>query len=219
MSKKQKLAGVALLASMAMGAFAALDAPAKTGGHFVSSEGHTVLRLSVLPPVDALRIKMDGEASEIECGVVQGSGTLTASTASEVELTTENSECRTPGTEAGWTLDRNECVLRLKAASGEPATTEQTSELACPEGKALSSTHQNCTFTIPSQKSLGGLTYTRIFVDGKHAITMDVNITYAAQYHGGICVFLGTNHTATFTGSTILKGLNTSNEPIAITAT
>jgi len=220
MNRKSRALGCSLLVVVTVGASSAMSVSAKTGGHFVSEVSHTSLVLGVSPQSgDDIRISIDAGKEEIECGVVEGHGTLAESTASSFELSTQNTACHTVGSEAGWTLHTNECVAKLKVASGDPATTEQTSELICPAGNAMSSTHPGCTFTVPPQGNLNGLTYTKVTVNGKHALTIDVNIQYSIQFHAGVCVFLGTNHTATFSGSTILKGLDTPGEPVAITAT
>jgi hypothetical protein len=71
-------------------------------------------------------------------------------------------------------------------------------------------THPNCTITVPNNaanKHLHGITYDQIVTDGKHAITVTSNVKkIAGEFHGGICVFLGTNHTFEMIGSATVWG-------------
>lgn len=91
--------------------------------------------------------------------------------------------------------------------------------MVCPVGKNMLITHPNCTISVPPQTNVTGFTPTTTVANGKHAITLDVNIQYTVHYESGICVFLGTKHTAAITGSTIIQGKNTLDEPVNITST
>lgn len=224
MSPKFKRLGVALLAFGAMGAMAVINASAKSGGHFVSSATHTIVDQRAtttqgIPHFFNIKIENTGE---FECKYARALGTISTplATVTEANGITELDECFTVGsTETPWQVHENGCEGRPTVATGEPATTEQTGDLICPPGKVMEVTHPNCLITVPSQNHIPGFTYTRITENGKHAITVDVNVQYAVQYHGGICIFLGTSHTATVTGSTIVRGLNTNGEQVSITAT
>ena len=103
--------------------------------------------------------------------------------------------------------------------------THGTISVMCPEGKAIEVHHPNCTITVGAQSPTSehmkeGATYTTTVVNGKHALTVDVTLkAITAQYHGGICIFLGTNHTAEMTGAVTLSGTDTLGNPVNITHT
>jgi len=132
----------------------------------------------------------------------------------QVEGTTSVSGCHTEGQEPGtMAIDTNGCLGRGSSNSGGALT----GELVCPFGNMVV-THPNCSISVPPQKT-NGFTPTAITTFGKHAITLDVNIEYTVHYESGICIFLGTKHTASILGSTIIWGQNTEGVPVNITST
>jgi hypothetical protein len=214
MSPKLKALGLGLLAAVAANAFATMSAPATTGGHFVSSGGHAEVKGLQVAPGHQLEFVFHGLSGGIVCDTSSYTGTIT-STSTEVLITPTYSSCHTTGSETASTIHVNGCQFRFTVAPGE--STEQTIHLVCPT-QPLSITHPNCTVTIAAQ-TVSGVTYTTVTESGKHALTLDVNVQVSSQYHAGICIFLGTTHTATLKGALTANGFNTAGEPTDITAT
>jgi hypothetical protein len=222
MNLKLKALGLGLLAALALGAFAGVSATAETGGHFITP-GVThaqVNQISGADPNHQIKVFLHGLETEMLCDEASATGTGTAETLTEVEGSTVLKKCHTAGQEPGTIIvHMNGCTGRGTVAKGTTGSTEQTEELVCPAGKTIVITHPNCTITVPPQTNIAGWTYTPIKDNGVDTITIDVNLEYAIQYHGGICVFMGTAHTATAKGSTIVRVLNTEGKQISATAT
>lgn len=218
MSLKLRGLGIALLAGLAVGSFV-LTASAKTGGHFVSDVSHTIVNQSASSGGShALEFSIHGMEGGFVCDEAVASGTASTATVTEAVGTLSLNLCRTTdGTQLA--VDENGCQTRITVAPGEPSTTEHTNDFICPVGKSFEITHPNCTITIPPQNNLGGFTYTRIVDNGKHAITVDVATQFEVQFHGGICIFLGTSKVGTIKGSTIVRALNTEGKQVSVTAT
>jgi hypothetical protein len=113
----------------------------------------------------------------------------------------------------------NECTLRLTVAKNTTASTEQTVDVACPVGKVFEVDQSSCLVTLVPQTAANAATYTTTEVNGKHAITVNLHATFETQFHGGICVFLGTKQFTTLKGSALLSGFNEVGNPVALTAT
>jgi hypothetical protein len=82
-------------------------------------------------------------------------------------------------------------------------------------------THPNCEITVPVQTPhSGGVTYNTVTEGGKHALTLSVNVGgITGQFHGGLCIFLGTNHTFNMTGSATVWGEDKDNLRVNVTHT
>lgn len=216
MSLKSSGIGLALLAAMAIAAIGAVNATAQVSGHFVSEAvgGHTMVsQVSSFPSNHGFIIKID-ETSAFQCKEFSAFGTAVSGTLTEVEGTTQAKGCHTEGSEIETAIHTNEC----KGKAWSNATGALTGAMVCPAGKSLEITHPNCTILAPPQTTTG-LTPTTIVKNNKHAITVDVNIQYTVHYEQGICIFLGTKHTATITGSTEVWGQDTTGAPVNITST
>lgn len=215
MSLKLKAVGFAVLAAVSIGAFAVVNASATVNGHFVSSVSHTIVdQRSSSESKHSFVMKIDG-GNPIECNETRAFGTIASSTVQQVEGTTELNGCHTQGEPAGsLVIDTNGC----KGQGTSNAGGNTTGHLICPAGKTVVVTHPSCTINIPSQTVLG-FTTTQTTVNGKHAITLDVNVNYTAHYESGICVFLGTVKTASIVGSTVIRGETTLGEIVSITST
>jgi len=216
MSLKLKALGFAVLAAMSVAALVAVSASATVSGHFVSEapDAHTIVnQKSALPSKHGFVIRID-EGTPIACEEFSAFGTATGFTLTEVEGTTEAKNCRTEGTETAMGLDTNGC----KGKAWSNGSGALTGAMVCPSGSMVV-THPNCSITVPPQTNVTGLTPTTITTFEKHAITLDVNIKYTVHYEGGICIFLGTKHTASITGSTIIWGQSTNGQPVSITST
>jgi hypothetical protein len=221
MNFKLKALGLGLLATLALGAFAGVNATANSEGHFVApgTPHAEVNQISGGDPQHGFEVTLHGLEGGVVCDKAIARGTISTETVTQVEGFTELEKCHTTGSESAIVVKMNECKGIGRVAKGTTSSTEQTEELVCPAGKAIVVEHPSCTYTIPPQKNNTGWTYTPIKDNGKDAITLDVNIQYTIQFHAGICVFLGTTHTATAKGSTIVRGINTIGEQINITAT
>ncbi|HYP56110.1 MAG TPA: hypothetical protein VEQ41_07410 [Solirubrobacterales bacterium] len=218
MSLKVRGLGLAVLAITATGAIAAVNAFATQSGHFVSdaANGHTIVEQSTNQALSHdFRVSVDG-GTPIECDQASVQGTATSATMQAVEGTMSLSQCHTEGAAPGTiTVHMNGC----KGQGTSNSSGSGTGHLLCPAGvSGVAVTHPNCTIRIPPQTS-GGFTYTSATLNGKHTITVDVNSTYTVHYEGGICIFLGTTHTGSVTGSTIVEATNTEGVPVNVTAT
>lgn len=219
MSLKLKGLGLAVLASLAIGAVTVMTASATTGGHFVSDavDGHTIVNQTSGEGIHNLSFVQHGLESAIVCDEMSVTGTATTATVTSGVGTPTFAKCHTEGSETSIAIHMNGCQTQITVAAGEGAT-EQTNDIICPPEKQIIITHPNCTITIVPQ-TVTGITYTRIVDNGKHAITAAVNSQVALQYHAGICIFTGTNHTGTFKGSTIIRAFDTAGEQVNVTAT
>lgn len=221
MSMKLKVLGLGLLAVLATSAFAVVNAPAKTSGHFTHDvPGGTGFITGTEGGTH--RLKFDTGGTPIECDVAVYHGTAPA-TATTVDVTPTWEKCHTEGAAAGTVIvHHNECQIRFHsntAASTSPPTEHATTGLVCPAGKAVVVTHENCTMTMPPQ-ALKGVTYTTLFENGRHTITLDSTVEgITTHYHGGICIFLGTTHVGRMQGSVTVEALNSIGERFNLTAT
>jgi hypothetical protein len=193
-------------------------AAAETGGHLLSEVAHTEIKGSEGKETGhQLSFIAHGLEGEIVCDEASYQGTVSNTTVTEVSVTPAYAKCHTKGSEAGTTtVTANGCEYRFTVAPGNPETVEQTVDLVCPSGKAIEIHHPNCTFKIIPQNNLSGFTYTPTVESGKPAITLDVSTQFNTQFEGGICIFIGTNHTGTLKGAGTAKGLNTTGEAVGI---
>src|SRR6187549_186764 len=219
MSMKLKILGMAALATMAIGAFAAMNAGATVSGHFITGSEHTfVTGFHAKNSEHELHFISESGTSKIGCDVATYSGTNKASTktATELTITPGWDQCYTTPKEGEpepkWGVDENECKLVFKSRS-LPEANDATVTVTCPAGKSIKITHPSCEITVAPQTVGGsagnGVTYTNKN-DGTAFVTMDVKVSLASTYHNGICVFLGTSHTSTMEGSVTIKGYSDS---------
>ncbi len=221
MSLKLKALGLGLLAIVATSAFAVVNAGASTGGHFVSDVAHTTI-VGTESGNHRLHFTPDGTNEQIGCNSASYSGTTVNLTETQIEVTPSYSGCTTTSNGAAVTVTHNECKYRFTVAVGG---TNGTADLNCPANKAIEIHHPNCTITVadedssgPVNQNLPGIHYTTT-VETKHAITLHVNVTFKTQYHGGICIFLGTNQFGELKGSVTVKGTDTAGNQVNITTT
>jgi hypothetical protein len=223
MNFKVKCLGV--FVAMAISAFTGASAIATGGGHFVSGSEHTLLKSVSNAQHPLAYVAHSGEVI-CEPGTFVHEATITGSTLTSIDLVPSYGETKEGGgkcgTQGGTPITAytyNGCVYRLTVAAGTTNSTEQTMHFVCPPGKVLEFHQPNCLATMPSQTVANAATYTTIEESGKHAITMDLHATFETQYHGGLCVFLGTKQSAVLQGSTILKASNTEGAQVSLTAT
>ncbi|HEX8688967.1 MAG TPA: hypothetical protein VF729_01860 [Solirubrobacterales bacterium] len=224
MRSKLNAITVGLLVAIGTGALA-VGATAKEGGHFVSpGSNSTMIKWSEVGGTNhQLEFTLHGLEGGVVCDEVFYEEILQlVETTTETTIMPTYKKCHTTGQGAGTTtINANGCTFLMKVAAGTTATTEQTIKLTCPAGSSLEIAHPNCTITIPQQIAENAATYTTMFISpGILGITMDMNAGLAAQYHAGICVFTGTGHTATLSGSLTVQGTNwVKQTPVSITAT
>lgn len=220
MSLKLKALGLGLLAMLVTSAFAVMNATAETGGHFVAEQAHTILSGSETRNVHQVKLAIEG-GTPLECTKVTYSGTTSSTTVESVTITPHYTECITEGggTPHNITVTMNGCNYTFTI--GKNSLADNTVHVICPVGKVIEVHHPNCTITIPAQTPAGGIAYkTDTTAGGKHSITPEITVSnITAHYHGGICIFLGTTHTGTMTGSATLSGTTTEGVPVGITAT
>lgn len=212
MSIKLKALGLGLLAMMAMSAFAAMNAGATTSGHFITESNPTFVT-GIHKQGTEHELHFISEAGdEIGCdhstysGKHEGTKTTTSLT-----ITPNWTDCYTTPDGTKFDVDENGCDLEFTSRAN-PATNDATVKINCPS-KRIEITHPNCNITVGTQEVGGaagnGVTYTNKN-DGKPWITMNVDVTFAVEYHGGICIFLGTNHHARMEGDVTVTGYSNS---------
>lgn len=229
MSIKIKALSLGLFAMLAMGAFAAVNVGAKVDGHFVFGSEHAFVTGSVQKGTAHNLHFIAEDGSLMGCDVQQYIGTHKSivKTTTEITVTPNWDQCYTTPEGTKFPVDENGCDLRFTARA-LPESNDATAHVACPLGKTIVFTHPNCETTVDPQTVGGaagnGFTYTNkdVGVAGvSDWITMDVKVKVLTAYHGGICVFLGTNHTGTLEGSVTVTGFSNAAHTIRtnITAT
>lgn len=221
MSIKLKALSLGLLAILATSAFAVMNASAKNNGHFGSSVQHTTIKGTEGPDkAHRLHLVSHGSEGEIGCNEATYEGTATVSPVSSISVKPKYGGCTTTANGNAVEVTPGKCEYKFEVEKGG---TNGTASLVCPEGR-VEIHHPNCTITIGQEaanENLSGIHYTTI-VEGPnnvHAITMHVNVQFTSQYHGGICIFLGTHHTGTLKGSVTVRGFDTAGNQVGITAT
>jgi hypothetical protein len=211
MNRKLELLGLCVCAALAMGAFSAIAAQAETGGHFVGDSEPMVVK-GTEGGNHHLHFAVDGG---VAIGCQEDSYVaLATATATELNLAPNWSKCRTTADGATeFDIEENGCTIRLTV--GKTPAAHNTAHFACPEGAGIQIQHPNCTIKIPPQ-TVTGISYSK----SESAITLNSTVTSMTAHHeGGVCVFLGTTHSATFTGSMVVKATTCLGQPAAIAAT
>lgn len=221
MSLKLKALGLGVLAMLAVSGFATMNAGASGTGHFVSDVDHTII-VGTEGPGTNHRLHLTGDlgGAPIGCNVANYHGTATSKTVTSLTIEPTYSGCSTTESSA-VTVTPNGCTYTFTVTENTEPNTEQDVHLSCPSGKAIEIHHPSCTITVAGPQTVqDAVTYTKVVENGKHAITLDVNADFATQYHGGICIFLGTSgHSGSLDGTATVKGTNTAGEQVSITAT
>lgn len=216
MKHRIKALGAGALAVMAVVAFSG-SATATGGGHFVSGVAHTQVEL--VSNKTGHSFTWWNSNGTVTCGKSVHTGTIPTSTAESIVFNPGWEGCATADGIA-MSFTTNGCTFRLKVAAGTTASTEQTMHLECPTGKVIEVHQSSCLVTMVPQAVEKAATYATMETNGKHAVTVSLNATLETQFHGGICVFLGTKQSTTLTGSAVLSGFSPINgEPVSLTAT
>ena len=211
---KLRMLSVGLIAVLCS-AFAVVQAGATTGGHFIAPAGTTIKSQETLGTNHRLEFVSHGLEGGIVCDEVTYSDyTSTKETETEIKVTPTYNTCHTTGGEHNVTVTVGSCYYRFTVGPGGSGT----ADLVCPSGDAIVIKHPACEITIPAQNNIGGLSYVTTIENGVHAITLEAAAKFNTQYHGGICVFTGTNHVGTLNGSATVNGIK-ENKAVPITAT
>jgi hypothetical protein len=223
MKHKIKALGAGLVAAAAVVALGGGSATATSGGHFVSGSEHTVLK-SVSAGQHAHTFNTHSGPITCEPGTFKHEGTFSGTTVTSIDLVPSygapgGGGCGTEGGTPITSYTYNGCVYRLTVAAKTTSSTEQTLHFVCPVGKVLEFHQPNCLATMPSQTATGTVTYANVLQNGKHSLTLSLNATFETQYHGGLCVFLGTKQSATLSGSALVNAFNSKGEQVSVTAT
>lgn len=216
MKHRIRALGIGALIAIGVAAFSA-SATATSGGHFVSGSEHTSVQLVASGAHSFAWINSNGAVS---CGSHTHEGTVFGTTVASIELTPIWKESCTTGDGTPMVFTHNGCTFKFTVASGTTSSTEQTLHLGCPVGKVFELDQGGtCLVTMPSQTAGSAATYTTTEANGKHAITVSLSATLETQFHAGLCVFLGTKQFTTLKGSGVLRGFDTSGQPVSLTAT
>jgi hypothetical protein len=221
MRRKLKALGLGSLVAVAVGTFASASPAANSEGHFVVQGAVEAAPAGVENPVHFLEWKFHGLEGSIICDEAKyGGGVIVNGTKNDLTLTPFYSKCHTTGAEPGTVAFHfNQCTFTLTVAKGTTFETLQTIDLVCPKGNSLVITHPNCTITVGPQTFKLGARYKTVEEFGVHSLTVEMFPEFTTTYHGGICVFLGTSHTATLVGSITLSAINGAGELVNFTAT
>jgi hypothetical protein len=218
MNRKFRCAGAGLLVFAAMAGLTAVTASATKGGHFVTAGNSAALVRATEEGTHKLEFLVHGLEGAVICDEAKYFLQTDQETEEDLTIAPEKVEnCHTTGSATDIPV-KLQCSYVLYVAKGSTEQTEQTVDLDCPTPIHIQ--HPNCTLTIKDQKGLTGITYTKIVLAGKHAITLNANVQFNVEYHGGLCVFLGTNHTGTLKGTITVEAEKVKVvEPIDLTAT
>lgn len=230
MSMKLKALGLGLLAMVATSAFAAMNASATTDGHFVvGSHSAFITGEHAKNTSHELHFRSEEGAERLGCDVAQYTGThtndsKTPTTTTSLTITPKWEQCYTTNSSTKFDIHENGCDFLFTArAAGSDATVH----VKCPNKQKITITHPSCDISIPEQTVGGvagnGVTYTNIQEPTYDYVTMHVKVSkITAEYHNGICVFLGTHHEkAIMEGSVTVTGFSNADHSIRtnITAT
>ncbi len=216
MNIKVKLLAIAVLGVLATSALVAMNAGATSGGHFEFDTEHTVIKGQDGVNAHNLHFVKHNGTEPIGCKTTY-QGTTTKGKVTQFDLAPTYLSCTTTEGGAAVTIAANGCTYRFTVA---PGGTNGTMDIVCPIGKSIEIHHPNCTIVIPQQENISGLHYTTTIDSVKHAITLDMDGTIATvRYHGGICIFLGTNQTARLKGSMTIWAEDKNGNRVNMTAT
>lgn len=220
MALKLKALGLGLIATLAIGGFLAMNAPAETGGHFTSENAHTELKgeqattLTFIEPAVGV---------ELSCKNAAFFGTVSTTTVTEFTLIPVYSECSSPFF-GGAIITMHECDYIFTI--GKKSTVDNTFHLTCPNGKQVeidqTSPFGTCVITLKPQTPIGGgIAYTTGGSGKTHELLLDVTWSSVhVERHGGFCGTLKTTTSGTeLKGTITFRGFNTAGEQVGITAT
>lgn len=223
MSTKSK----ALVLCLLVAAFGSLSGTAggETGGHLVYEVAKGNWKAEEDPEVHRLEFKVGTLGTEIVCpeGLYQTPFTQNTETDLALDFFAEE-KCKTTGGVAGEVpIDFNTCRITLKVSkkTNEDNTTSINCEFLAKK-KYIEITHPNCTVRLPEQ-IIRGVSFSQFVESGKHILTITLTEVggnlLTAHFEGGICLFLGTTHTASITGALTFRAYDEAGKLTGVTAT
>jgi hypothetical protein len=162
---------------------------------------------------------LETEGGTVECGKATVSGQLSA-VSDTLALSPTYSECKGFGF-ASASVATNGCIYQLELegtrfGSDYPATVG----VACPEGKSIEITANNCTVSIGAQSGLGpAATSTDPANPRRVEVEFNlVNLKYTVTKDGFACPFSGTGakQNGAYSGPMTVSGANASQAPIDV---
>lgn len=211
--------GLVALVALIVSAVSSPSASGTVSGHFVSDapSGKTEAILTASTEAGSTHfLTMHADGTAATCHSITYGGVMNGSTVQSIRAQASFFNC-TIG-EGPGAITTNGCDTEFWSRTSGDGTVK----LICPPGKKVEVHGPNCTESFPEQVPAGGVGFTTIVANGKHAITATLTVTELKfERHGGICIFLGTNGTgATLTGALIAHGIDaTTKEFVNITAT
>lgn len=186
MTLKRKLLGLGLLASLAAVALVAVTASANQEGHFVTT-GSASAHVIATEKGHTLEFTLDGFNGGIICNDIKWDALTDNETEIDLVFDPSLKECHTTGLPPSFEIKRNGCNFVFYVAKGTTNSTEQTAKLDCGGGKPIEIPHPNCLITVPGQSIQTGITYTKVTLDDKSAITADFNVQLTMEADGPVC--------------------------------
>lgn len=226
MSLKLHATVLSLAAALAVASIAVVSASAETGGHFVSEVPHTILE-GEDPPGSNYAFSDAGAGLGFNCEEVKFSGTMVGETATEIILSPTFVNCKSEAKPVN--VKMNGCVFLLTIRKVEPDKKDNTIHLSCPGASTVEVTVEggfgNCVITIKAQTPMGGMAYETAGMAGVgHDLMVKTTLSgIHAVYHGGVlkCGVADkkTLESAAISGETTLRGYDTEDTLVGITAT
>ena len=214
MSSKLKALGLGLLAIVAISAFGVVNAGANSDGDFDLGTGATTVK-GEESGTHNLIFTPEGTGSAIDCKTATYSGGVSAGTVGSITITPAWSNCSTAGSASEFGVDLNGCKLTFTV--GQHAEGDNTVSV-CSSGGPIEITHPNCLITVEKQ-TVSGAAADPDTREGAASITLTSTATVATKYHGGICVLLGTNHSAVMEGSATVWAEDENGNAVDLVAT
>ncbi|HEX9967864.1 MAG TPA: hypothetical protein VGB06_07950 [Solirubrobacterales bacterium] len=211
MKLKLKALGLGVLAAVAAGSIAAVNASATANGHFTSGTAHVLIK-GTENTTHKVKLSVDG-GTTFECDEASYTGTTNSTTVTELTITPTYHKCHTTGGVI-FPKTMNGCDYVFYS---QGTRVHGTVKIICPSGKAIEIHHPNCTITVGTSHALaGGVSYTNL----TQQLTANFTVSeIPAEYHAGACIFLGTSHKATMTGSLTIAGTDTNGTSVEFVST
>jgi len=206
MTRNLKALGLALIAVLAMSALVASAASAHTPAKFTVGK-----EKSEIVGEETVKNNFKVTGVETTCEEVNFTGTTPAGTveAETQTITPSYKKCTAESifgtievTVTGFAA--GECDYRLNA--------NETADLECAAGKEVTVDAATCTIHVPPQKGLGKITFTTGLTEGRHDLTVHVELTKVKTNHtdGFGCPLPsgGESVEATLSGTTTVSATN-----------
>jgi hypothetical protein len=226
MSIKFKALGLAVLAALAVGAVSVVSAGADSGGVIHSDVQWTHVVGAQEGPSEDNRLHDFTVNDAVTCDSVTYTGSVGGKTPTQLTVIPEYTECHT---QKGFpaSIQMNGCGYTLTFA--DMFVEHHTAHLQCPTGKTVVATVNppivgECHVHIPPQTPTeGGVAYTTIVENGKHAQTLNVTaegVTVNRIDTGGGCLgHAGHDNVTSLTATAVLTAYDTNVKQVNLTVT